>query len=167
MPTDSPHPCKHGCGTMMHPFADTHRGERRVYWRETRETGHSADRCAAAARATIARLTAELAAYKRAKAENDERFMRERDEARAKAADATLAEHRAAGAYADARIELRTALSQLRRVRGWRVVCLAKNGVRMWTGTITDRRRAFEHRDYHRKNGSDAMVMRVFAKARG
>lgn len=49
-----------------------------------------------AALSEVARLTQDLAAYKRAKAENDERFMLERDEARAVTA---AARRLVAGAY--------------------------------------------------------------------
>ncbi len=159
MPTDSPHPCKHGCGTMLHPFPDTHRGEPRVYWREADGHQHDTVECWALLGERVARLT------------------RERDEAVAAADASDERRDNALRCEVTARESMRrsedaldTALSRLRRVRGvrWRIA-YAKPG---WSGADIVHHRHVLHEkvaSYRRRGFVDIRVIRItrFAKARG
>lgn len=147
---NDPHPCIHGCGTMLHPFDDTHRGEPRVYWREEDGTTHVTVECWAMLGERVARLTAERDGWRddahtldkarqQATAERDEarRFGNAAkrgmemvcDRARTIADEANgphpLLDDDAAfseieRALFDLRMEAATAISRLRRVRGVR-----------------------------------------------
>lgn len=117
--------------------------------------------------ATIASLTAELQAAAISQAAlfaTVQRVERERDEARAR----LTAELRAAEASeVEICARMDTALSRLRRVRGWRVVTYARTGTIISRGPMSGRAEAYSNRDWLQREGMRAKVVRIIAKARG